>query len=77
MRQLILGLKEREENNEKRHAAEIQSVRDQAWVASGSKEIGEVLKPTPPEMYDGNPEGLRAFITKLRQYFKYYPVQFG
>lgn len=36
------------------------------------RELGEILKPTPPEMFDGNPKKLQTFLTEMRAHFNYF-----
>ena len=37
----------------------------------------EILKLKAPELYNGNPKELQPFLTKLKMYFKSYPMLFS
>ncbi|KEY73641.1 hypothetical protein S7711_09999 [Stachybotrys chartarum IBT 7711] len=45
-------------------------------AAAGGKDPGEVLRPSAPEQWDGNAAMLQGFLTQLRTFFHYYPLQF-
>ncbi|CAG1959287.1 unnamed protein product, partial [Fusarium graminearum] len=48
-----------------------------AALAITGKDLGEILKPRQPDPYSGEPEKLRGFLTNLRSYQMYYPIQFS
>ncbi|UZP43481.1 hypothetical protein NXS19_011293 [Fusarium pseudograminearum] len=48
-----------------------------AALAATRKDPGEILKPRQPDPYSGQPERLRGFLTNLRSYQIYYPIQFS
>jgi hypothetical protein len=48
-----------------------------ANTAANSKDAGEILKLTPPEMYGGNPAKLATFLTQCWAFISYYPTQFA
>ncbi|CAG2005246.1 unnamed protein product, partial [Fusarium graminearum] len=48
-----------------------------AALAITGKDPGEILKPRQPDPYGGEPEKLRGFLTNLRSYQMYYPIQFS
>ena len=45
-------------------------------LAVTGKDSGEILKPRQPDPYNGDPEKLQEFLTSLRSYHLYYPIQF-
>jgi hypothetical protein len=45
-------------------------------IATG-KDIGEIIKPTPPKPFTGKTEELQVFLTQLKAYFAYFPSQFS
>lgn len=55
----------------------IQRMQNLATTAASGKDAGEILKPTPPEPFDGTPIKLNTFLTQLRAFMSYYPTQFG
>lgn len=46
-----------------------------ALTATG-KDPGEILRPRQPDSYNGDSDKLQGFLTSLRSYQMYYPVQF-
>ncbi|UZP43480.1 hypothetical protein NXS19_011292 [Fusarium pseudograminearum] len=48
-----------------------------AALAATGKDPGEILKLRQPDPYGGQPERLRGFLTNLRSYQMYYPIQFS
>jgi hypothetical protein len=54
----------------------LQEMRNLANTVTHGKEAGEILKPNPPEMFDGTPSKLPTFITQCRTFMSYYPTQF-
>ncbi|PNP61356.1 hypothetical protein FNYG_13915 [Fusarium nygamai] len=46
-----------------------------ALVATG-KDPGEILRPRQPEPFNGDADKLQGFLTSLRSYQMYYPIQF-
>ncbi|GKU10828.1 unnamed protein product, partial [Fusarium langsethiae] len=48
-----------------------------AALAATGKDPGEILRPRQPDPYNGNPEQLQGFLTALRSYQMYYPIQFS
>jgi hypothetical protein len=46
-----------------------------ALTATG-KDPGEILRPRQPDSYNGDADKLQGFLTSLRSYQMYYPVQF-
>ncbi|EWY79249.1 hypothetical protein FOXG_22838 [Fusarium oxysporum f. sp. lycopersici 4287] len=47
-----------------------------ASAANNGRDPGEVLKPSPPEYFDGTPSKLPTFLTQSRAFITYYPNQF-
>jgi hypothetical protein len=47
----------------------------QALVATG-KDPGEILRPRQPDSFNGDADKLQGFLTSLRSYQMYYPIQF-
>ncbi|SCO87530.1 uncharacterized protein FRV6_11657 [Fusarium oxysporum] len=47
----------------------------QALVATG-KDPGEILRPRQPDSFNGDADKLQGFLTSLRSYQIYYPIQF-
>ncbi|EXK26506.1 hypothetical protein FOXG_22275 [Fusarium oxysporum f. sp. lycopersici 4287] len=47
-----------------------------ASAARDGKDPGEILKPNPPELFDGTPSKLPTFLTQGRAFIIYYPNQF-
>lgn len=60
-----------------KHRADLEEAKHSARIAQGGKEIGEIIKPAQPETYDGTASELRGFMTKMKLYFKFFPVQFA
>jgi hypothetical protein len=54
----------------------LQEMRALANTAVNGKDAGEILKPNPPEMFDGTPARLATFLTQCRAFMSYYPTQF-
>ncbi|RFN43434.1 gag polyprotein, partial [Fusarium flagelliforme] len=48
-----------------------------AALALTGKDPGEILRPRQPDPYGGEPEKLQGFLTSLRSYQMYYPIQFS
>jgi hypothetical protein len=48
-----------------------------AALAATGKDPGEILRPRQPDPYGGEPEKLQGFLTSLRSYQMYYPIQFN
>ncbi|UZP43502.1 hypothetical protein NXS19_011314 [Fusarium pseudograminearum] len=46
-------------------------------LAATGKDPGEILKLCQPDPYGGQLERLRGFLTNLRSYQMYYPIQFS
>ncbi|KFA55605.1 hypothetical protein S40293_10190 [Stachybotrys chartarum IBT 40293] len=57
-----------------RKIQEMQQLNQRA--AAGGKDPGEILRPSAPEPWDGNATALQGFLTQLRTFFNYYPLQF-
>ncbi|KAJ3530145.1 hypothetical protein NM208_g9457 [Fusarium decemcellulare] len=55
----------------------IQEMRNLANTVTHGKEAGEILKPNPPELFDGTPVKLATFLTQCRAFMLYYPTQFS
>ncbi|TXC02818.1 hypothetical protein FocTR4_00002323 [Fusarium oxysporum f. sp. cubense] len=47
----------------------------QALIATG-KDPGEILRPRQPDSFNGDADKLQGFLTSLRSYQMYYPIQF-
>jgi hypothetical protein len=55
-------------------AAQNANLQAQAQAVAHGREPGQLLKPPPPEMFDGTQDKLQGFVTQLRVYFNYFPV---
>jgi hypothetical protein len=49
-------------------------VQPQAQPAIRQKDPGEIIRPTPPELFEGDPKKIQAFFTDMRAYFRYFPT---
>lgn len=54
----------------------LQEMRALANTVVNGKDAGEILKPNPPEMFDGTPVKLATFLTQCRAFMSFYPTQF-
>ncbi|KAF4333576.1 gag poly [Fusarium beomiforme] len=45
-------------------------------LAVTGKDPGEILRPRQPEPFNGDSDKLQGFLTNLRSYHLYYPIQF-
>jgi hypothetical protein len=61
------------ENSQKLYKEHIEHT--QALVATG-KDPGEILRPRQPDSFNGDADKLQGFLTSLRSYQMYYPIQF-
>ncbi|KAF5701029.1 reverse transcriptase domain-containing protein [Fusarium globosum] len=55
----------------------MQEFRNLATTAATGRDAGEILKPNPPEPFDGTPSKLATFLTQCKAFMIYYPTQFG
>ncbi|CZS80735.1 unnamed protein product [Fusarium graminearum] len=67
------GLGEQAERSQKLYKEHIEHT---AALAATGKDPGEILRPRQPELYDGNTDHLQGFLTAVRSYQMYYPIQF-
>ncbi|CEI70973.1 unnamed protein product [Fusarium venenatum] len=68
------GLGEEAEKTQRLYKEHIEHT---ATLVATGKDPGEILRPRQPDSYDGNAEHLQGFLTALRSYQLYYPVQFS
>ncbi|KAF4119253.1 Zinc knuckle [Geosmithia morbida] len=54
----------------------LEEMQNLSTTASTRKEMGEIVKPSPPGLFKGRPETLQPFLTQLRAYFMFFPRQF-
>lgn len=76
LRELIERMGESQRAQNAQYLNSIQDVNNMATAAMRGKDVGEVLKPNPPEMFDGTAYKLPTFLTQLRAFMTYYPTQF-
>uniref|UniRef100_A0A8H7K4H5 DUF4939 domain-containing protein n=1 Tax=Bionectria ochroleuca TaxID=29856 RepID=A0A8H7K4H5_BIOOC len=55
-------------------AAQNANLQAQAQAVANRQELGILLKPLAPEMFDGIQAKLQGFVTQLRVYFNYFPI---
>ncbi|KAJ3458947.1 hypothetical protein MRS44_013056 [Fusarium solani] len=65
-----------EEAQSQQYMENVQMVNDIATAAIKGKDVREILKLNPPEIFDGTAYKLLTFLTQLRAFAAYYPTQF-
>ncbi|EXL40782.1 hypothetical protein FOCG_16726 [Fusarium oxysporum f. sp. radicis-lycopersici 26381] len=61
------------ENSQKLYKEHIEHT---AALAATGKDPGEILRPRQPDSFNGDADKLQGFLTSLRSYQMYYPIQF-
>ncbi|KAJ3541676.1 hypothetical protein NM208_g4497 [Fusarium decemcellulare] len=77
MRQLLNEAITLQQEQATQNQNNFQSMHNLATTALNGKDAGEILKPNPPEMFDGTPYKLQTFLTQCRAFMSYYPTQFN
>lgn len=77
MRDLIERMGETQRTQNAQYMNSVQEVNNMATAAMRGKDVGEILKPDPPEKFDGTAYKLPTFLTQLRAFMTYYPTQFN
>lgn len=77
LRELIERMGETQREQNAQYMDNVQNVNNMATAAMRGKDVGEILKPDPPEKFDGTAYKLPTFLTQLRAFMTYYPTQFN